>query len=409
MSRSRYLAPSIQELCFFTHKMAFISGPRQVGKTTMAKDLLAQRGVGEYYNWDEVTFRRAWTKDPMTLIIPPKSKITPIIVLDEIHKAKGWKRNLKGIYDSLPHPVDLLVTGSARLNIYRKGGDSLLGRYYNFRLHPFSVAELSKRSKDQITENWLDVLFTEKPKISTAVSENLENLYHFGPFPEPLFSASKRTLNLWRQGRIEKIIREDLRDLSRLTELSQVEMLASLLPERVSNPLSLRALSEDLEVSYLSAKLWLNYLCELYYCYTISPYSRSLKRAIKKEKKLYLWDWSEVEDEGARFENLIAGHLLKYCNFMTDNGYGKYELHFLKNKEGSEIDFLISENNKALIPVEVKLNDTSPSKNWSTWLNQLVCTRGIQVVKKSNIYAKYIIQNKEILVISADMFLNQLI
>lgn len=220
MSRSRYLAPSIQELCFSTHKMAFISGPRQVGKTTMAKDLLTQRGVGEYYNWGEINFRRAWTKNPMTLITPSKSNITALIVLDEIHKAKAWKRNLKGIYDSLPHPVDLLVTGSAHLNIYRKGSDSLLGRYYNFRLHPFSVAELSKRSKDQITENWLDVLFAEKPKISTAVSENLENLYQFGPFPEPLFSASKRTLNLWRQGRIEKIIREDLRDLSRLTELS---------------------------------------------------------------------------------------------------------------------------------------------------------------------------------------------
>lgn len=409
MSRSRYLASSIEELCFSTHKMAFVSGPRQVGKTTMAKDLLNQRGVGKYYNWDEITFRRAWTKDPSRLMAFPQGKITPLIVLDEIHKAKSWKRNLKGIYDTLPHPIDLFVTGSARLNIYRKGGDSLLGRYYNFRLHPFSVAELSKRSKDRNIEDCFTVLFTEKPKISSAVSENLNALYEFGPFPEPLFAASKKTLNLWRQGRIEKIIREDLRDLSRLPELSKVEMLASLLPERAGSPLSLTSLSEDLEINYPTAKLWLNYLSELYYCYTISPYSRSIKRAIKKEKKLYLWDWSEIDDEGARFENLIAGHLLKYCHFMTDNGYGKYELSFLKNKEGSEIDFLITENNKPIIPIEIKLNDAVPSKNWGTWLNQLPCARGIQLVKKSDIYKKYIVQDKEILVISADLFLNQLI
>ena len=140
-------------------------------------------------------------------------------------------------------------------------------------------------------------------------------------------------------------------------------MLASLLPERVGSPLSLRALSEDLEVNYLSAKLWLNYLCELYYCYTINPYSRSLKRAIKKEKKLYLWDWSEIEDEGARFENLVAGHLLKFVHFLYDvHGY-KAGLYYLKDIEGREVDFLVVINKKPWFAVEVKQNDQKLSPN----------------------------------------------
>lgn len=410
MSRARYLSRCIEELCFKSHKMAFVSGPRQVGKTTMAKDLLAQRnGEGAYFNWDEIVFRRHWTKNPSEIVFSQHSKTTPLIILDEIHKAKGWKRTLKGIFDTCSHPIDFLVTGSARLNVYRKGGDSLLGRYYNFRLHPFSVAELSKHDKGIIDENWLENLFARKPMVSQAVLKNLENLFEFGPFPEPLFAASKRGLNLWQQNRVEKIIREDLRDLSRLSELSQVEMLASLLPERVANPLSLTALSEDLEIAYPTAKLWLQYLIELYYCYTIKPYSKSLKRSLKKTEKLYLWDWSEVRDEGARFENLIAGHLLKYCNFMTDNGYGKYELNFLKNKSGQEIDFIITENNKPVVPIEVKLSDTKPSANWPVWLKQLSCKYAIQVVKKTGVYEKILIGDKTLLMVSAELLLNQLV
>src|SRR3989338_5371896 len=285
MKYNRYIASDINAVCFAAGKMAFVSGPRQCGKTTMAKSLLKQRGVGAYYSWDEVKFRRQWTKDPSGILPKMEHDEKPLIVLDELHKAKLWKRNLKGLYDTDGEAYDILVTGSARLNVYRKGSDSLMGRYYNFRLHPFSV-------------------------------EKLDLLFKFGPFPEPLFSANQRTLNLLQRNRIEKIIREDMRDLSRLPELSQVEMLASLLPERASQPLSIKSLSEDIEVSYTTIKRWLNYLNELYYCYNLKPFMKSLPRAIKKEGKLYLWDWSEVNNPGARFENLIASHLLKYCDYL---------------------------------------------------------------------------------------------
>ena len=139
--KTRYLQAPIKHLCFSGHKMAFVSGPRQCGKTTMAKLMLAQRPSGSYRNWDDVVFRRQWTKDPSTLI-PASAGAVPLVVLDEIHKAKSWKRTLKGVYDTLREPADLMVTGSARLSVYKKGSDSLTGRYFHFRLHPFTLGEM---------------------------------------------------------------------------------------------------------------------------------------------------------------------------------------------------------------------------------------------------------------------------
>ena len=268
----RYLENEIKDICFAHSKMVLISGPRQCGKTTMAKHLLRQRNVGQYYNWDETVFRRLWAKDPQALVIQLLEQHSkPLLVLDEIHKAKLWKRSLKGLYDTSDGKYDIVVTGSARLNVYRKGGDSLLGRYYHFRLHPFSLAELSSLSTTIPYKSLLDHLFTTGIVHNKLQQEHLELLDQFGPFPEPLFAENRKILNLWQKGRIEKIVREDLRDLSRLPELSQVEMLVSLLPERVASALSLCSLSEDLEVAYTTIKLWMNYLYELY---EVDPSSR---------------------------------------------------------------------------------------------------------------------------------------
>ncbi|HEU5280911.1 MAG TPA: ATP-binding protein [Gammaproteobacteria bacterium] len=407
MKYPRYLESSLVDICFKAEKMAFVSGPRQCGKTTMAKLLLKNRGDGAYFNWDEITFRRQWIKDPHLLIPKTINHTKPLIILDELHKAKLWKRTLKGLYDTQDSQCDIIVTGSARLNVYRKGSDSLLGRYYHFRLHPFSVAELLKHNPSMPED--LIAALKSKPKLPTKAEHALQRLYHYGPFPEPLFAENPKTLNLWRRNRIEKIIREDLRDLSRLPELSQVEMLTSLLPERASQPLSIKSLSEDLEVAYTTIKRWLNYLSELYYFYTIKPYSKSLARALKKENKIYLWDWSEIENEGARFENLIASHLLKYCDYMTDTGVGHFELRHLKNKEKLEIDFLILRDKKIYLPVEVKLSDEQPSTSWSKFMPQLHCEFGIQVVMKPNVYKTHEYDNYTITVMSAASFLQLLV
>ncbi len=407
MKYQRYLENNITEICFKADKMAFVSGPRQCGKTTMAKLLLKQRGSGVYYNWDETKFRRQWTQDPHLVLPEVPNSTKPILILDELHKAKFWKRNLKGLYDTQDGKFDILVTGSARLNIYRKGSDSLMGRYYHFRLHPFSVSELLKSHYFVMPDNLISILFS-KPHASPQAQKALESLYQYGPFPEPLFAANQKTLNLWQRNRIEKIIREDLRDLSRLPELSQLEMLASLLPERAAQPLSIKGLSEDLEVAYTTIKRWLNYLNELYYFFSLKPYAKSLARALKKENKLYLWDWSEIENKGARFENLIASHLLKYCDFLTDTGEGDFELRYLKNKEKHEIDFIILQNKKVFAAIEVKYSDEHPSSSWVKFMNQLNCAFGIQVVMKPNVYKIHEYTNYKILVISAANFLQHL-
>lgn len=409
MKYNRYIAQDISTVCFAAGKMAFVSGPRQCGKTTMAKSILKAHGNGAYYSWDEVKFRRQWTKDPSAILPTTHHHKKPLVILDELHKAKLWKRNLKGLYDTEGEAYDILVTGSARLNVYRKGSDSLMGRYYHFRLHPFSVAELMKEKYFLEPDQLIQTLLSKPKKASREATERLDLLFKFGPFPEPLFAANQRTLNLWQRNRIEKIIREDMRDLSRLPELSQVEMLASLLPERVAQPLSIQSLSEDLEVAYTTVKRWLNYLNELYYCFSVKPYVKSLSRAIKKETKLYLWDWSEINNSGARFENLVASHLLKYCDYLTDIGVGNFELRTIKNKEKQEIDFVILRDKKVFLPIEVKISDEQPSAVWSKFLTQLHCNFGVQVVMKQDVYKHYAYGDKKILVISAADFLQYLI
>ena len=408
--KKRYLEDTLSEVCFQSGKMAFMSGARQCGKTTLAKRILKQNKSGRYYNWDEIKFRRLWTKDPSG-VIPPVSQDgdRPLIVLDELHKAKSWKKNLKGVYDTLDLPCDILVTGSARLNIYRKGSDSLLGRYYHLRLHPFSLRELLHSKHDIAPPDLLDSVFERSIQITGQTKEYLPLLLRFGPFPEPLLAGSDRSLNLWRRNRVERIIREDLRDLSRLPELSQVEMMTSLLPERVANPLSITSLSEDLEVAYTTIRRWLQYLNELYYFFEIKPYSKSLSRSIKKEGKLYLWDWSEVENEASRFENLVASHLLKYCDYLTDTGVGKYELRYLRNKEKKEIDFLLLKNNKPWLPVEVKLNQEKLSENWKVFLPQIKCPYALQVVNKPGVFEILELGKYKVLVVSAEEFLRYLV
>lgn len=376
MRNIRYIKDSIESLSFARHKITFITGPRQSGKTTFARYLINRRKSGNYYNWDQTEFRRLWTKSPEQIIPKERSKTTPIIVLDEIHKARYWKRTLKGIYDTLESPVDLLVTGSARLDFYQKGSDSLLGRYVPFRLHPFSVREMQTREPNTPE----DFISTTLPPQNKAFRKHLKLLMRFGGFPEPLFAQNEKVARIWRQNRVTQLIREDLRDISRLLELSQIEMLVSLMPERAASQLSRESLREDMEVSHNTITRWLKYLEALYYHFEIKPYSTKITRSIKKEGKLYLWDYSEIKDEGARFENLVAAHLLKACHFWTDSGEGAFELRYLRNKDGEEIDFLIIKDKRPWLAVEAKLNDATPSTAWRRFLPQLQLKRGYQLV-----------------------------
>ena len=377
--KKRSLAQPIGELAFGARKMALVSGPRQCGKTTLAKMLLRKRKIGLYRNWDQVEFRREWARNPSAIIPPAGGKEPALVVLDEIHKDRRWKRNIKGVFDTLTTPCDILVTGSARLSVYMRGSDSLLGRYFSFRLHPFSIREL-RRPEVLGPDEAMEALFGRFRRPARSLTERLEAMMAYGPFPEPLLAQDTRRARLWRRDREELVIREDLRDLSRLPELGRVEMMVSLLPERVGSLFSPASIGRDVEASIHTIKRWLDYLKQLYYLFEVKPYTRSVPRSLRREGKVYLWDYAGVPGEAARFENLVACHLLKACHFWTDTGYGQFDLFYLRNKEKREIDFLIARDGQAWLPVEVKLADTEPSKNWPWFAKRLTCKRGLQLI-----------------------------
>jgi len=379
--KKRSLVQPIERLAFPSHKMALVSGPRQCGKTTLAKALLRKRKFGLYRNWDEIGFRREWAMDPSALVPKARGDRVPMVVLDEIHKDRRWKRNLKGVFDTLESPCDILVTGSARLNIYMKGSDSLLGRHFSFRLHPFSVREMAS-AKVLRPDEALESLFARARRRSKSQETRLQSLMTFGPFPEPLFEGDTRKARLWRRSREQLVIRVDLRDLSRLPELGRIEMMTALLPERVGSLFSLASMGRDLEASIPTVRRWQSYLKELYYLFEIKPFRKRIPRSLRRDGKVYLWDFGAIPDKAARFENLVAEHLLKACHFWTDTGEGEFELYFLRDKDGREIDFLIVRDGRPWLPVEVKFADTTPSPNWRVFAPVLPCNRGLQIVLK---------------------------
>ncbi|HMV44891.1 MAG TPA: ATP-binding protein [Leptospiraceae bacterium] len=401
---SRYIETLLSEISFGQNKMSFISGPRQCGKTTFGQMLLKERGIGNYCNWDDIEFRRIWAKSPKS-IVPVGKKHTPILILDEIHKSRLWKRELKGLYDTLASGLDILVTGSARLNVYNRGSDSLVGRYYHFRMHPFSLGEMLgylPLAPDEFILSLKNRVRKHRKAHITAFNA----LFKFGGFPEPLFAEDERKARLWRTSRIERVLREDLRDLSRIQEIGKLEMLAALIPERVGSLFSRASLREILELSFDTVTRWTEALKELYYIYEIKPWQRNISRSIKKEGKVYLWDYSEIPSPPARFENLIASHLLKACHYWTDGGYGNFELCFIRNKEKEEIDFLVTKDKNPFLAVEAKWNEKEISPHWKKFHPHLKDAYCIQVTKEEIEWKKT--SNSSINVCSASEFLSYL-
>ncbi len=264
-----------------------------------------------------------------------------MIVLDEIHKYRRWRNLLKGFYDTQRSRRQFLVTGSARLDHYRRGGDSLQGRYHYYRLHPFSLYELNR-----------------KPRPA-----DLAALLRFGGFPEPFLTQSTRHWKRWQRERKSRVIQEDLISLEHVREVSQLNLLADLLPQRVGSLLSIANLRQDLSVAFETTDKWVEILENLYYCFRVMPYGLPHLRAIKKERKLYLWDWSLCGSEPARFENLVASHLLKYCHFVEDTQGDEMSLRFLRDSVGREIDFVVLKNGRPEFAVECKSGARELGKN----------------------------------------------
>jgi uncharacterized protein len=329
----RYLSPSIEE--DLRHKMVFVGGPRQVGKTTLALRLLgpnADESHPAYFNWDHAEDRQRLLRGEL-----PSGQRR--IVLDEIHKFARWRNLVKGFYDKHKSSMTFIVTGSARLDYYRRGGDSLQGRYHYYRLHPFSLREADPQGRVKA----------------------LDRLLRFGGFPEPFFAGNERLWRRWQREVLEKVVREDLRDLERVREISLVELLVHHLPQCVGSPLSVKSLSDLLQVAHDTIEHWVSVLERLYVCFRIAPFGSAKIRAVRKEKKLYFWDWSRIPGEGQRFENLVACQLLKYCHWMEDTEGYAMELRFLRDTDKREVDFVVLKEGRPEFAVECKTGENRSS------------------------------------------------
>lgn len=391
--KKRYLVDDI--LRDLDEKMVFVGGARQVGKTSMAKDIAENHyKSSDYLNWDVREDRRS--------IIQSSFKgDAEIIMFDEIHKYKDWKNYLKGQFDKHRGDFKMLVTGSARLDVYRRGGDSLMGRYFYYRLHPFSLAEcLEKRNTlkpfDELTIG----------DASPETSELLAALIKFGGFPEPFLKQAERDLRRWHSQRLERLVKEDIRDLENIRDLSALQILVDLLPTKVGSLLSLNSLREDLAVAHKTVANWMDILERFYYHFRIYPFAHKKIKSLKKEPKLYLWDWSEINDnDGAKLENVVASHLLKLCHYLNDvDGY-KTELSFLRDIDGREVDFLVADDGKPWFAVEVKSSAKDISKSLPYFGNKLDIPFLYQVVDERNIDMR----KDKIRVLSMEKFLLSLV
>ncbi len=332
-------------------KMVFIGGPRQVGKTSLALKLIGAKDETDlrYLNWDQIQVRERLLKGD----VAPSAQL----IFDEIHKFSRWKSLVKGFYDTRKSHTQFIVTGSARLDVYKQGGDSLQGRYHHYRLHPFTLGELALTGKNT----------------------DLKQLLTYGGFPEPFTKANARHWRRWQLERRERLIREDLRDLEQVRELSMLELLAATLPGRVGSPLSVKNIKDLLQVAHESVERWITIFERMYFCFRIPPYGSPKVKAVKKEQKLYLWDWSPVEDPGARFENFVGSHLLKYCHYEQDvNGYAM-ELRYLRDVEKREIDFVVMKSGKPIFAVECKCGEKALSPSISYFAARTPIPRFYQV------------------------------
>lgn len=327
-------------------QMAFLSGPRQVGKTTLAETALPEAKI---FNYDKPADARTIAAGA-DRVAEAANLADPLaarrgIVFDELHKFSGWKRFLKGFFDTAGKGLKVAVTGSARLDVYKRGGDSLMGRYIPYRIHPLTVGELAES----------DVDLEKTLQAPRPVSRDaLDSLLRFGGYPEPFLQGEVRFYNQWKRLRLESLFQEDLRDLSRVQDIRGVRTLAELLTSRVGGGINVAGLASDLSVSPDTAKAWIGILESLYWCFSVRPWFRNVANAIRKQSKIYLWDWSLAPDGGARAENLVASHLLKSVHWWTDAGLGDFALHYLRTKPGAEVDFLVAKDGAPFLLVECK-------------------------------------------------------
>jgi predicted AAA+ superfamily ATPase len=337
-------------------KMVLVTGPRQVGKTTLCRQLMERLPPAQYLNWDvaadrAILLRQSWS---------PRARL---LAMDEIHKMPDWKNWLKGVVDGRPPAQALLVTGSARMETWRQSGDSLAGRYLAFRLHPISVREWCEHQ-------------------GASPDQALDRLLARGGFPEPCLAEDPVEAERWRRQYFTDLIREDVVEFSRLHEINAMRLFVDMLRERVGSPLSLASIARDLAVAPNTLKRYLDILQALYIVFTVQPWHDNVARAILRAPKVYFFDTGLVRgDDGVRFENAVATMLLKHVHFRQDAQGRDTGLHYLRNKDGAEVDFALSENRQLTHLIECKLSDASVHRPLAGFGAHFPETEAIQLVR----------------------------
>jgi predicted AAA+ superfamily ATPase len=379
-------------------QMAFVSGPRQVGKTTVCREL-----ASAYFNWDDQDSRARILKGPVEIAqeagLQKIQASTPVLAFDELHRYPRWKTFLKGFFDVYGEKTKIIVTGSSRLDVFKRGGDSLMGRYFCYRMHPFSVAELAHPA-----------LQRELPGAPLELSENeWSALWTYGGFPEPFVRRDARFSRRWHNLRETQLLREDVREMTRIQELDQLIALASVLAERSSDQVVYASLARQVRVSENTARAWVGALAALHVGFLVRPWHRNVALAIRKEPKWFLRDWSMIGDVGKRAETFVACHLLKAVEGWTDLGLGKFDLFYIRDKQKREVDFLVTKDNQPWFLVEVKNAESSLSPALALMQAQTGAKHAFQVVIEEPYVESDCFLNKDPVVVPARTFLSQLL
>ena len=348
----RYLYEHIKQ--DLSKKMVILTGPRQIGKTWLSKELMKEFKNPQYLNYDHFDDARIIRSQSWSLN-------ADMLVLDEIHKMEGWKTFVKGVYDTRPQNQAILLTGSSRLETFRQTGESLAGRYFHFHLNPISVKEM-----EGVMEP----------------SEALSLLGRLGGFPEPFLSGSEAEASRWRNQYYTDLIREDILEFSRIHEIRAIRLLLELLRERVGAPLSYTSLSEDLQISPNTVKKYIDILESLCIIFSLRPFHTNVARSVLKEPKIYFYDSGYVKgEEGIRFENTCAVSLLKHVQYLQDAMGEDLSLHYIKTRIGKEVDFAIAKKGKLHQIIEAKLSDNTPSPALSYFIKRMPGVTGYQLVQ----------------------------
>lgn len=404
-------------------QMLFLSGPCQVGKTTISQtaEKLTDRYL--YLNWDDHEHRdiilHGASAITEQLHLIQLSETQPIIVFDEIHKHPEWKNFLKGFYDRFGKKIHIIILTSSEFPLIRpsatfspkrrreneasllnSGGDSLMGRYFSYRIHPLSVAEIARQPS-------LTHLISPPQKLD---QDEFEQLFKFGGFPDPFLKHTPAFSTRWQRLRHQQLFREDIRDLSTIADISRLELLAKMIAHQPAAELNYSSYAKKIRASIDTIRRWISTLEAFYYCFSIRPWSQNITRSLIKEPRIFLHDWSIIQDPGARAENFIACHLLKATHFWTDMGFGDFDLHYLRDLEKREVDFLVTRDNKPWFLVEVKTSKSAGlSPHLQHFQQQIQAEHAFQVVIDAPYVNKNCFEHHEPIIVPAITFLSQLV